>query len=52
MSLKIYVNIGSQPCRAVKALLVAGQIEHEMINVDFGKWEQKSPEILALNPKG
>ena len=52
MPLQLYFNIGSQPCRAVRSLLIAGGIEFELKGVDFGKDEQKSPEILALNPSG
>lgn len=40
---KLYWNIGSQPARAVKALLEIGKIEHETIEVDLRKNETRTP---------
>ena len=51
-TLHLYWTLGSQPSRAIKSLLLAGGVEHETHDVDMGKGEHKSPEILALNPKG
>jgi glutathione S-transferase len=42
----------SQPCRAVKALLDAGDIPYESHCVNPLKGENKTPEILALQPSG
>ena len=50
--LKLYWFPTSQPARAVKSLIVAGAIEHEEQLLDFFKGENKTPEILALNPSG
>lgn len=35
--IKLYWNVGSQPARAVKALLELGHIKHETIEIDLGK---------------
>ena len=50
--LKLYWNYGSQPSRAIKSLLVAANIPHEEVSLDFFKGEHKAPEILKLNPLG
>ena len=50
--IKLYWTLASPSCRAVKALLVAGNINHEEQMVDISKGENKSEEILALNPSG
>ena len=36
----------------MKSLLIAGGVPHEEHHVDLSKNEQKSEEILALNPAG
>jgi glutathione S-transferase len=33
-------------------LLIELQVDHQLIQLDFDKQEQKSPEYLALNPQG
>ena len=50
--LKLYWNYGSQPSRAIKSLLVAANIPHEEVTLNFFKFEHKTPEILKLNPMG
>ena len=50
--LKLYWNIASPPSRALKSLLIAGGVPHEEQHVDISKGEQKSEEILKLNPNG
>jgi hypothetical protein len=40
--IKLYWNIGSQPARAVKALLDIGKIKHETIVLDLRKNETRS----------
>ena len=52
MSLKLYWNLGSQPSRAIKSLLVAGGVPHEDVHLDLFKRENRNPEILAINPSG
>ena len=50
--LKLYWALPSPPSRAVKALLIAGNIKHEEKIVDIAKGENKTIEILKLNPAG
>ena len=50
--IKLYWHTLCQPCRAVKALLVAGGVEHEDKFLDMFNLEHRSPEILAINPAG
>lgn len=50
--IKLYWNIGSQPARAVKALLDIGEIPHEAIEIDLGNNQTRTPEFLKLNPFG
>jgi glutathione S-transferase len=52
MSLTHYWNRGAQPCRAVESLLVAGEIPHELKSLDMYTGENRTPEMLALNPSG
>ena len=52
MSIALYWNLGSQPSRALKTLLVEGGVAHEDKHLDLLKGENKTPEILALNPAG
>lgn len=40
------------PCRAIKALLLAGNVTFEDKVLDIFKEEHKSPEMLKLNPSG
>ena len=48
--LKLYWNVQSQPSRALKTLLLAGDVPHEDIHLDLFKGEHKTPEITAINP--
>ena len=48
----LYLDIASQPSRALLSLLKAGNVEYEPHPVSMMKGEHKSPEILALNPVG
>jgi glutathione S-transferase len=50
--IKLYWNIGSQPARAVKALLNISKVEHEAIVIDLKKNETRSAEFLKINPLG
>jgi hypothetical protein len=50
--LKLYWSLASPPSRAVKALLIAGGIEHDEQLIDLSKNEHKSPEMLKINPLG
>ena len=52
MNIKLYWTIGSQPSRAIRCLLLAGKVPHEAINVDFFKGENRTPEMLKINPSG
>jgi glutathione S-transferase len=42
----------SQPSRAVKALLVAGDVPHEDHILDLMKGEHKTEDMLKINPAG
>lgn len=48
----LYWNVGSQPSRAVKALLQIGNVPHNAISIDIMKGEQKQEEYLKVNPRG
>jgi glutathione S-transferase len=50
--IKLYWSLASPPSRAVKALLVAGDIEHDEQLIDVTKGQGKTPEMLKLNPLG
>ena len=52
MSLTLYWNFGSQPSRAIKSLLVAGNIPHDEVHLDIFKGENRTPEMLVINPAG
>ena len=52
MVLTLYWSLGSQPSRALKSLLVAGDVQHEEKQINILTGEHKSPEILELNPRG
>jgi glutathione S-transferase len=47
----LYWAIGSQPSRAVKALLLAGNIPHKEVSIDIMKGEQKGEEYTRINPR-
>lgn len=48
----LYWNLGSQPSRAVKTLMVIGKVPHKDVQVDLPKGQHKTPEYLAINPQG
>jgi glutathione S-transferase len=50
--LTLYWNLVSQPSRAVKALLLMGNVAHESVSIDLLKEEQKGEEYLKINPRG
>ena len=50
--LTLYWSIGSQPSRSVKALLLAGAVPHNSVNIDLMKGEQKGEAYLKVNPRG
>ena len=41
----------SQPARAVKTLLLAGQVPHKEVTIHIFKEENKTEEYTKLNPK-
>ena len=47
----VYWHIISQPSRSVKAILIAGRIPHNTVDIDFLKGEHKSEEIAKKNPR-
>jgi len=49
--LTLYWHVGSQPSRAVKALLLAGGIDHKEVVIDMFKQEQKGEEYTKINPR-
>ena len=50
--LKLYWSLADPPSRAVKALLIAGGIEHDEQIIHTSKGQHKSPEMLKINPLG
>ncbi|CAI5742511.1 unnamed protein product [Hyaloperonospora brassicae] len=50
--MKLYGNLISQPCRAVEWGLRLKQVDHEVVDLDFGSPTFKSAEYLAMNPNG
>ena len=50
--IKLYWATISQPSRAIKSLLVAGDVPHEEAVLDILKGENRTPEMLAINPAG
>ena len=48
--IRLYWNIGSQPARAVKALLEIGKIKHENIVISIMENEARKPEYVQKNP--
>ncbi len=47
---EFYWNVGSPTCRAVKALLLIGQVPFKEHNIDIIKAENKSESFRAINP--
>lgn len=52
MALKLYWNKSSQPSRAIKALLIGGDVKHEECKMGVFDGESRTPEYLAINPAG
>ena len=52
MSIHLYWNLASQPSRSIKALLLAGGVEHEESHLDIMKGEHKTPEYMKIHPNG
>ena len=52
MTLKVYGDYASQPCRAVPLFLRAAKIPHEVVVLKLMAGEQKSDKITKLNPFG
>ncbi|XP_041479936.1 glutathione S-transferase theta-1-like [Lytechinus variegatus] len=50
MVIKVYVDLGSQPCRSLVVFLKHSTIPHEIVEIDLGKGDQKKPEFAAINP--
>lgn len=48
----LYMHELSMPSRAIKSLLVAGDVRYEERVLDTFAGEHKTPEIMALNPSG
>ena len=48
----LYWNMGSQPARAVRSLLLAGDVEHESVHLDLFAGEHRQEQYLAMNPNG
>lgn len=47
-----FVDLMSQPCRAVEILCRVNGLDVERRRTQVGKKEHKSPEYLAVNPLG
>ena len=50
--LKLYWDIQSQPSRALKALIDAGDVPHESIHIEIMKGEHKAEAYKTMNPGG
>ncbi|MCL2913255.1 glutathione S-transferase family protein [Shewanella corallii] len=50
--MKIYGDISSGNCYKLKLVCALLNIEHEWVNVNALKGENKTPEYLAINPNG
>ena len=46
----LYWNIASQPSRAVESILLAGDVPHNIVNIDIMKGEQHGEAFAKLNP--
>ena len=49
--LTLYWNVGSQPSRSVKALLLAGDVPHTDVSVNLFAQEQKGEAYAKINPR-
>ena len=52
MTLKVYVDYASQPCRALPMFFRVAKIPHEVVEIKLMKGEHKSEKITKLNPFG
>lgn len=50
--LKVYVDMISQPSRAVEAFCLLNNIPHEVVKVELAKGQHRTPEFLAVNHAG
>jgi len=50
--LKVYVDMMSQPSRAVLAFCKLNDIPHEVVLTDIAKGLNRTPSYLAINPAG
>lgn len=50
-ALTLYWHVGSQPSRSVKALLLAGGVEHKSVVIDIFSEEQKGEVFTKINPR-
>lgn len=48
--LEVYLDLMSQPCRAVQILLESNSVPHTVRTVALRKGENRSPEFTRLNP--
>ena len=48
----LYLDLMSQPCRAIETLCRMNNIDVERKWVSIGKRENQQPEFLAVNPLG
>ena len=51
-SLDVYWSLPSQPAKAVKSLCIMGQVPHGDKHLDIFKGENRTPEMMKLNPSG
>lgn len=49
-NLKLYIDWGSQPSRAIVALCIHGKIPHNIIETRIFKGDNRSPEYKKINP--
>jgi maleylpyruvate isomerase len=50
-ALTLYWNVGSQPSRSVKALLLAGAVDYKEVSVNLFTEEQKGEAFTKINPR-
>ena len=48
----LYWNLGSQPSRAIRSILLAGGVEHESVHLDLFAGEHRQEQYLKINPGG
>jgi len=52
MPLTLFLDLMSQPCRAVLLFCLENEIDHQVQTVHIGKGETKSAQFRAINPTG